>query len=560
MEDQQEMLDVKPTKAVNFPPETDKVNSSNHKNGQNSQSRPSLQRSNTIFTFNYFSRNRNQIQRVVNKAGVCNMIHTHVKYRSFQFLSDSFTTMIDLRWRYTLCLFTLSYVLSWFLFGILWYIFAYAHGDVGRSFNTEDDFDPCVYNVETFVGAFLFSLETQTTIGYGFRSVSEACPHAALLVVVQSVISYLINSIMLGLIFAKLARPKKRVATLKFSRHACIAKRNGKLCLMFRVGNIRNTSLFEAHVRAFAIKPKITDEGEYIPLHYYNLDLNYETGEDRIVLMWPLIVCHYIDEKSPLYSLTADDIKQEDSSVISKIPNPSVTSQNETPNEANIKVGDFEILVLLEGVVEQTGLVTQARTSYLPFEIKWGHRFSSQVITLRSKADKQFRIDYENFNSMYEVPNFPSHSAKQLDEQLYSPLHQYDENDTSQKDVNGTQKNPVNGTQQNHANGKQQNHTNGMQNSPADNHPVTRRKDDILERNQNVMIKTLQDVQKKLKILENTMENNQTVLPTQDPQPAPLIRQSAIDSGHRQTNDISAAAANNPPTSKSTKEDSCSLA
>ncbi|XP_072036151.1 ATP-sensitive inward rectifier potassium channel 12-like [Amphiura filiformis] len=338
---------------------------------------------------------RKQIQRLVDKEGDCKVVHTHVKFRGFRFIADAFTTMVDLRWRYNLSIFTLAYVLSWFLFGIVWYGIAFLHGDIGLSEKirrniTSNQFEPCVYNMETFTGAFLFSVETQTTIGYGFRSVTEACPHAVLLVVIQSVISCLIDAIMIGCLFAKIARPKKRAATLKFSEKAVIAMRDGKLCLMFRVGDIRNSHLFEAHVRAYAIKPRVTSEGEFIPLYHHNMDLMYETGEDRIFLVWPLIICHIIDEKSPLYNLSA----------------------------ATLVDADFEVVLILEGVVEQTGLTTQARTSYLPSEIQWGYRFASSVIALYSEHDKQYNIDYSKFDSMYPVPETPKQSACEIYEAM----------------------------------------------------------------------------------------------------------------------------------------------
>lgn len=333
---------------------------------------------------------KKQIQRLVDKEGDCKVVHQHVKYRGFRFIADAFTTLVDLRWRYNLTIFTLSYVLSWFCFGVIWYLIAVTHGDLGRASDDTDNFEPCVDNLDTFTGAFLFSIETQTTIGYGFRSVTEACPHAILVVVVQSVLSCLIDAVMIGCIFAKIARPKKRAATLKFSRQAVIAMRDGKLCLMFRVGDIRNSHLFEAHMRAYVIKPRVTLEGEFIPLYHHNMDLNYETGEDRIFLVWPLIICHIINEKSPMYNLCAADLQD----------------------------SDFEIIVILEGVVEQTGLTTQARTSYLPSEIMWGQRFASSVIALYSEHDKQYNIDYSKFDVMYPVPETPKQSAKEIYEAM----------------------------------------------------------------------------------------------------------------------------------------------
>ena len=53
----------------------------------------------------------------------------------------------------------------------------------------------------------------------------------------------------------------------------------------------------------------------------------------------------------------------------------------------DIQNSNFEIIVVLEGVVEPTGNTTQARSSYLPEEIQWGHRFDNLV----SYARKQVR-------------------------------------------------------------------------------------------------------------------------------------------------------------------------
>ena len=329
---------------------------------------------------------RKLMQRLVGKDGVCNVVHTRVA--RLRFLEDMFTTLVDLRWRWNLLVFTFAYVIGWFMFGIVWYIIAVAHGDTKPYNRNNSDWEPCVSNMETFTGAFLFSLETQTTIGYGFRSVTEECPHAVLLVVVQSVISCLIDAVFIGCIFAKIARPKKRAATLKFSRKAVIAQRDGKLCFMFRVGDIRNSHLFEAHLRVYLVKPKVTREGEIIPLYHHNMDLSYDTGEDRIFLVWPIIISHTIDEASPLYEYSCNSLDS----------------------------ADFEIVVILEGIVEQTGLTTQARTSYMPSEIQWGYRFCSSVLCLHSEFDKQYDIDYSKFEETYHVPSHPKKSAKELDD------------------------------------------------------------------------------------------------------------------------------------------------
>jgi len=64
------------------------------------------------------------------------------------------------------------------------------------------------------------------------------------------------------------------------------------------------------------------------------------------------------------------------------------------------------------GVIESTGMTTQARSSYLPSEILWGHRFQS-IITFR-KETGEYEVNYSLFNNTYEVDT-PLCSAADLD-------------------------------------------------------------------------------------------------------------------------------------------------
>jgi len=63
-------------------------------------------------------------------------------------------------------------------------------------------------------------------------------------------------------------------------------------------------------------------------------------------------------------------------------------------------------------VIESTGMTTQARSSYLPSEILWGHRFQP-IITFR-KETGEYEVDYTLFNNTYEVDT-PLCSAAALD-------------------------------------------------------------------------------------------------------------------------------------------------
>ena len=67
--------------------------------------------------------------------------------------------------------------------------------------------------------------------------------------------------------------------------------------------------------------------------------------------------------------------------------------------------------MVLEGIVEPTGMSIQARSSYTPHEILWGYRFMN--LLNYSRLTSQYRIDYSSFNKVYKVDT-PRVSAKQL--------------------------------------------------------------------------------------------------------------------------------------------------
>lgn len=237
--------------------------------GQNSLSSPS-----TTSRRRTRRSSRRPRQRFVGKDGRCNVTFVNMSERGQRYLSDLFTTCVDIRWRWMLVIFTLSFLLSWLLFGFAFWLIASAHGDLsirlapssgsspgsgaaksgGESDRETVVEEPCFLQVNSFMAAFLFSLETQTSIGYGFRSVTEECPLAVVAVVLQCIVGCIIDAFIIGAVMAKIAKPKKRNETLVFSETAVVALRDGKLCMMWRVGNLRKSHLVEAHVRAQFLK------------------------------------------------------------------------------------------------------------------------------------------------------------------------------------------------------------------------------------------------------------------------------------------------------------------
>uniref|UniRef100_A0A3Q3IA75 G protein-activated inward rectifier potassium channel 3 n=1 Tax=Monopterus albus TaxID=43700 RepID=A0A3Q3IA75_MONAL len=302
--------------------------------------------------------------RFVSKDGHCNVQFINVREKGQRYLADIFTTCVDIRWRWMLLIFFLSFLLSWLFFGFVFWVVALSYGDL------ENETQVCVSNVDSFTAAFLFSVETQTTIGYGYRYVTEECPIAVFMVVFQSIVGCIIDAFIIEMIV--------------FSHYATVAMRDGKLCLMWRVGNLRKSHLVEAHVRAQLLKSHTTAEGEFIPLDQIDIDVGFDSGIDRIFLVSPITIVHEIDEESPFYDMSKEELE----------------------------MSEFEIVVILEGMVEATAMTTQCRSSYVASEILWGHRFEPVLF----EEKNYYKVDYSRFDNTYEVPSTPHCSARELAE------------------------------------------------------------------------------------------------------------------------------------------------
>lgn len=79
--------------------------------------------------------------------------------------------------------------------------------------------------------------------------VTEECPLAIIVLIIQNILGLIINAIMLGCVFMKTAQANRRAETLIFSRNAVIAPRNGRPTLMFRVGDLRKSMIISATIQ-----------------------------------------------------------------------------------------------------------------------------------------------------------------------------------------------------------------------------------------------------------------------------------------------------------------------
>lgn len=78
---------------------------------------------------------------------------------------------------------------------------------------------------------------------------------------------------------------------------------------------------------AFTHSFAVISSGEFIPLDQTDISVGFETGDDRLFLVSPLVISHEIDAHSPFWDMSQTQLEKE----------------------------DFEIVVILEGMVEATG-------------------------------------------------------------------------------------------------------------------------------------------------------------------------------------------------------------
>lgn len=298
---------------------------------------------------------------------------------------------------------------------------------------------PCVHGIHDFTSALLYSVETQHTIGYGLRHITEECPLAILFLMLQSCFGIFVQGLVAGVVFAKISRPNKRKRTIIFSHNAVVSERDGRLVLMFKIGNVRISQLSDAKLRMLMVKSRVTSDGEFIPFQTYNMKVGYDwSGNESIFFPWPKTVEHVIDASSPFYDICKDVIEpnksmrrggeteecdsdsmrqqatettvftstSDDTHAIGTV-GPRGAGRKETPTSRTSTSSssqhhniDYEIVVMLEGNIETTGASCHIRTSYLPQEILFGYRF----VPIYPKFNKfEYLFDFSKFDQVEPV-------------------------------------------------------------------------------------------------------------------------------------------------------------
>lgn len=191
--------------------------------------------------------------------------------------------------------------------------------------------------------AYFFSVETFGTVGYG--NIAPIGMPANILLTAESFVGLLSAALTTGLVFARFSRPN---AAIVYSKQALIAPYRGMKAFMFRCANERTDQLIEVSVEIMYSRIAIRADGERVR-EFTSLPLEFDKVT-FFALSWTVV--HPIDESSPLFNSTPEDLVR----------------------------SEAEFLVLLSGNDETFAQTVHSRTSYKANEIVWDARFRSMFI------------------------------------------------------------------------------------------------------------------------------------------------------------------------------------
>jgi inward rectifier potassium channel len=217
--------------------------------------------------------------------------------------------------------------------------------------------------IEQFWGAFFFSAQTLTTVGYGH--VAPVGLVASGLSSVESLVGVLGFAIASGLVYSRFSRP---IPKILFSRNAIFAPYLDINAWMFRMINESPNELVDVRVDVSLSRLETLSNGQRTR-RYYALKLE-RNQVNFFPMHWTLV--HPLTEESPLYGATPQSMEESDS----------------------------EFLVYIRAIEETFLQQVHARYSYRYEEITWGAKFKPMFDS--SKIEGVVKVDVQKIHD-YDI-------------------------------------------------------------------------------------------------------------------------------------------------------------
>ena len=226
------------------------------------------------------------VKGIINKDGTTNIVHVNRPLN----VDDLYTFFIGLSWWKFFLFVVLGYTLLNILFGILYVIIGIEQITPSKGTLLQD-----------FLNGFFFSAQTLTTVGYG--GIAPKGITANIIAAFEALIGLMSFSFITGLLYGRFSKPK---AAIRFSHNLILREFNGGRALMFRLMNSRKTLMIEPEVSVtLSMNEEDEETGKY-KRSFFAIDL-----ERKKITYLPTIwtIVHMIDENSPLYKLSNEEIE-----------------------------------------------------------------------------------------------------------------------------------------------------------------------------------------------------------------------------------------------------------
>lgn len=234
-----------------------------------------------------------QAGRFLNKDGSFNVVKKGAPLKERVSIYYNMLTMP--RWEFILVV-IIGFVFTNLLFSFF-YLLLDEHELVGVVAST---------HAERFKEIFFFSAQTLTTVGYG--RINPVGYAASVIASAEALTGFLLFAIATGLIYGRFSRP---MAYINFSNNALISPYQNKTAVMFRFVSYKtNHTLTDVEVKVNLALTLVENEKPVFKFYQLPLERN---RVDSLVMNWTVV--HPIDEQSPLYGLTKEDLEAADAEI-----------------------------------------------------------------------------------------------------------------------------------------------------------------------------------------------------------------------------------------------------
>ncbi|ETV68817.1 hypothetical protein, variant [Aphanomyces astaci] len=170
--------------------------------------------------------------------------------------------------------------------------------------------DPtCNVGITTIMEAYIFSVETIMTIGYGAPSNDifyGGCGSMAVILTLESFSGIFLDAVCIGMFFVRFSRATTRACSIIFTNFAVIRRIRGDYYFMFQVCERRKHQLAEAHVRCYAVRHEVSGEDgcteeALFQTHHMRIQQPDDDIGAFLLMALPQVVVHRIDPWSPFF-------------------------------------------------------------------------------------------------------------------------------------------------------------------------------------------------------------------------------------------------------------------